>query len=151
MKAALRQLESELGVGNVRWEAFQNQSSLPAYHRASDALVLRSRDEPWGLVVNEALACGTPCLASDAVGASADLVGDDGAGLVFRAADLSALTAALREACSPGRRGAWKTPIPGLLNRTSSAEDAVAIEGLIASLARGVAGRQRRWGRGATA
>lgn len=39
-------------------------------------LLLPSRREPWGLVCNEALQCGTPCLVSPHVGAADDLVLD---------------------------------------------------------------------------
>jgi len=44
----------------------------------SDArlLLLPSNREPWGLVCNEALQCGTPCLVSPHVGAAGDLVLD---------------------------------------------------------------------------
>lgn len=134
MEVGLKQLERELGVGNVHWEGFVNQSSLPAYYRAADVMVLPSRDEPWGLVVNEALACGTPCLVSGAAGASADLVGDAGTGLVFPVDDVAALTRALREACLPDRREAWKRRIPAVLKRASLADNAMAIEQMVGSL-----------------
>jgi glycosyltransferase involved in cell wall biosynthesis len=39
-------------------------------------LLLPSNREPWGLVCNEALQCGTPCLVSPHVGAANDLVLD---------------------------------------------------------------------------
>ena len=43
---------------------------LHSLYRKYDALVLLSKYEPWGLVVNEALLCGTPCLVTNSVGAS---------------------------------------------------------------------------------
>jgi len=53
--------------------------------------------EPWGLVVNEAMLQGTPVIASDAVGAVAGgLVQDGRNGLVFPARDADALAARLR-------------------------------------------------------
>lgn len=63
---------------------FRNQSALPALYDLADLLVLPSECEPWGLVVNEAMACGTAVVASDEVGAAHDLL-DPGA--VFRAGD----------------------------------------------------------------
>ena len=48
---------------------FCNQSELPAVYMAADVLVLPSEgSETWGLVVNAAMACGTPCVVSDACG-----------------------------------------------------------------------------------
>src|SRR5581483_11977533 len=57
---------------------FCNQSEMPAAYAAADALVLPSDGrETWGLVANEALACGRPIILSDAVGSGPDLVDDD--------------------------------------------------------------------------
>lgn len=53
---------------------FVNQGTLPSVYAAADLLVLPSRFEPWGLVVNEALAAGCPVVAADRVGAAHDLV-----------------------------------------------------------------------------
>jgi glycosyltransferase involved in cell wall biosynthesis len=53
--------------------------------------------EPWGLVVNEAFDQGVPVIASDAVGAAAGgLVQDGRTGLVVPAGDSAALARALR-------------------------------------------------------
>jgi glycosyltransferase involved in cell wall biosynthesis len=46
-------------------------------------LLLPSRREPWGLVCNEAMQCGTPCLVSPYVGAADDLVIDQVTGRVL--------------------------------------------------------------------
>jgi len=56
---------------------------LPEYYVASDCLILPSKEEVWGLVVNEALACGTPVLASTAVGAAEDLIKEGKTGLIY--------------------------------------------------------------------
>jgi glycosyltransferase involved in cell wall biosynthesis len=53
---------------------FRNQSELPAIYGACDVLVLPSDNEPWGLVVNEAMACGLAAIVSDHVGSGPDLV-----------------------------------------------------------------------------
>jgi len=52
-------------------------------------LVLPSDFEPWGLIVNEAMACGTAVIVSDRVGAGPDLVGDSRC--TFRAGDIDHL------------------------------------------------------------
>jgi glycosyltransferase involved in cell wall biosynthesis len=53
---------------------FMNQTQLPQAYAAADMLVLPSESETWGLVINEAMASGLPCIASDACGAAEDLV-----------------------------------------------------------------------------
>jgi glycosyltransferase involved in cell wall biosynthesis len=50
------------------------REELPKYYAIADLFVLPSRREVWGLVVNEALACGVPTVVSEAAGASADLI-----------------------------------------------------------------------------
>ena len=47
-----------------------NPENLQSLYSKYDVLVLLSKYEPWGLVVNEALLCGTPCLVTNSVGAS---------------------------------------------------------------------------------
>lgn len=78
---------------------FRNQSELPAFYDLADLLVVPSRREPWGLVVNEAMACGTAVVASDETGAAHDLIGPETGG-VFRAGDVEGLAAQLGE-CLP--------------------------------------------------
>jgi glycosyltransferase involved in cell wall biosynthesis len=59
----------------LRILGFQNQKSLSPYFHASDLFLLPSlHSETWGLVVNEALHHGVPCVVSEAVGAAPDLV-----------------------------------------------------------------------------
>ena len=63
-----------------------------------DVLVLASGREPWGLVVNEGMACGLIPVVSDAVGCAVDLVA--GVGEVFPVGDVEALAAALLRAAA---------------------------------------------------
>jgi glycosyltransferase involved in cell wall biosynthesis len=76
---------------------FCNQSEMPAAYAAADVLVLTSASETWGIVANEALACGRPIVVSDAVGCAPDLAWDGTAGRVFAVADVGALSAVLSE------------------------------------------------------
>jgi glycosyltransferase involved in cell wall biosynthesis len=57
---------------------FLNQTEISRAYVAADCLVLPSdQGETWGLVVNEALASGLPCLVSDACGCAEDLAGHE--------------------------------------------------------------------------
>ena len=84
------------GTGAIT--GFINQSELPAYYHAADVIVLPSEWEPWGLVVNEAMAAGVLPVVSDRVGAAPDLV--VGVGEVYPCGDTARLAAALDRALS---------------------------------------------------
>lgn len=75
---------------------FRNQSELPAFYRLADVFVLPSEDEPWGLAVNEAMACGTAVVVSDQVGSVPDLI-DERCGAVFPTGDVDGLRRALAQ------------------------------------------------------
>jgi glycosyltransferase involved in cell wall biosynthesis len=64
---------------------------------AADVFALLSRHEPWGVVVNEAAACGLPLVLSDRVGAAPDLLRDGENGFLVPADDVGAAAAALRK------------------------------------------------------
>jgi glycosyltransferase involved in cell wall biosynthesis len=71
----LEQQAADLGITDrVRFAGFRNQSELPAFFRLASVFVLPSQHEPWGLIVNEAMACGCPVIVSSDVGCHPDLV-----------------------------------------------------------------------------
>jgi len=88
----------------VHFSGFLNQSEITAAYAASDCLVLPSDSgETWGLVVNEAMACGLPALVSDQVGCAIDLVEDGVTGWAFRCADVAHLAERMLAVQKPGR------------------------------------------------
>lgn len=87
--------ELKSAAPNAHFVGFVNQTELPAYYAMADVFVLPSEKEPWGLAINEAMACGTAVVVSDEVGCAADLV-DEHTGVVFETGDVSALADALR-------------------------------------------------------
>lgn len=80
---AQRLAESEPLIA-TRFLGFQNQTQLSRFYHASDFLVLPSRGETWGLVVNEALHHGLPCIVSEKVGCAPDLIDAGVTGFVFK-------------------------------------------------------------------
>lgn len=62
---------------------FRNQSGMPIVYRLGNVFVLPSRNETWGLSVNEAMACGRPVLVSDGCGCVPELVLDGETGYSF--------------------------------------------------------------------
>lgn len=99
-RARLEARARDLALEGVRFPGFRNQSELPAFFALSDVFVLPSRHEPWGLIVNEAMAAGCAVVLSNEVGAHADLVTDGVEGFVFPFGDIDALTSALTRALS---------------------------------------------------
>jgi len=71
---------------------FQTYDKLPTYYALAGALVLASRKETWGLVINEAMASGLPVIVSDACGAAPDLVEAGVNGFVFEPGDSRSLS-----------------------------------------------------------
>lgn len=64
---------------------------LPNYYALADAFVLPTHGDTWGLVLNEAMVCGTPVVTTTAAGAVGDLVRDGETGLVVPPGDRAAL------------------------------------------------------------
>ena len=82
----------------VTFAGFLNQTEIVSAYVAADCLVLPSdTGETWGLVVNEAMACGLPAIVSDQVGCGPDLVSDDVTGATFPMGDVEALAQRLIE------------------------------------------------------
>ncbi len=81
----------------IVFAGFKNQSELPAIYSASDLFVLPSDGETWGLVVNEAMACGTPAIVSEMVGCAPDLIEKGTTGATFPVGDVESLATAMGE------------------------------------------------------
>ncbi len=91
--ARLQALREELGIGEVvTFLGAQDQDSLPYYYAAAEMVVMPSDYESFGMVALEAMACGTPVIASD-VGGLAYLVRHGRTGYRVPARDPIALAA----------------------------------------------------------
>ena len=82
------QLESDCARGSrpvsASFVGFRNQRELSAFYNAGDMFILPSRfGETWGLVVNEALLHGLPCIVSEMVGSAPDLITSGLTGEIF--------------------------------------------------------------------
>lgn len=100
LEPELRQIAAASSV-DADFMGFVNQSELPAVYASADLLVLPSDGlETWGLVVNEAMACGIPAVVSDAVGCGPDLVEPGLTGATFPLGDVAALASAIENVLS---------------------------------------------------
>lgn len=99
MQPALRSAAASEPKTRVHFAGFQNQKHLSTWYHAADLLVLPSRRmETWGLVVNEALHHGVPCVVSDSVGCAPDLILEGVTGELFETGSVQSLAAALERA-----------------------------------------------------
>jgi glycosyltransferase involved in cell wall biosynthesis len=88
----------------VRFAGFLNQTQLPRAYAAADCLVLPSDGgETWGLVVNEAMACGLPAIISDQVGCGPDLIDARLTGDIFSMGNTQSLGDAMMAWADPAR------------------------------------------------
>ena len=86
---------SKIQPGTIRFLGFTHREELPAVYALADGLIFPTRSDPWGLVVNEAMACSLPIIASSVAGCTLDLVQDRWNGFVVRPADVPELAAAM--------------------------------------------------------
>ncbi len=91
----LRQTVITHNIPNVSFFGFRNQSELPEFFAVADVFVLPSVDEPWGLIINEAMCASLPIVASEEIGAVRDLLLNGKNGYTFPSGDIDKLTEAL--------------------------------------------------------
>lgn len=72
------QLQKELGLNNVYFEEFKKKEELAEYYKAADLFVLPTREDIWGLVVNEAMAHGLPVITTDKCVAGVEMIKGNG-------------------------------------------------------------------------
>lgn len=94
----LKQLAKQYNLGNkIQFIEGKPWFEIPTYLAQADVLVLPSRSEPWGLVVNEAMACKMPVIVSDKCGCWYDLLPQQKEGVVFHFEDKKQLSDALSQ------------------------------------------------------
>ncbi len=120
---------------------FLNQSELGRAYAVADCLVLPSglRHETWGLVVNEAMATGLPCIVTTAVGCGPDLIVEGETGSIVPATDVKALADAIERIRSA--RAAGHDFGAACRARVSSYSYASATDGLVTAAGRVLAYR----------
>jgi len=92
--AKVSQCAARISPGQVQVAGFVQRETLATYYALADAFILPTRSDPWGLVVNEAMACGLPIVTTTAAGCAADLV-TGWNGFVVSPGDRAGLAAAM--------------------------------------------------------
>lgn len=120
-EAELRDLVSTRGLPNVVFAGFRQQDELPRLYAAADVFVFPTLGDPWGLVVEEAMASGLAVVSTTAAGEIRDRIRDSETGWIVPPDDATSLAAAmsryLEDPSMAGRMGAaardsvlWRTP-----------------------------------------
>jgi glycosyltransferase involved in cell wall biosynthesis len=94
-RAELARRATQIEPGQVQCAGFVHRDQLASYYALADVFIFPSHTDPWGLVVNEAMACGLPVISSDAAGCTEDLVEDHWNGRVVRRGDVAQLASAM--------------------------------------------------------
>ena len=93
LEEELRLLATQLGIADLTtWAGFRED--IPVIMNLMDVFVLTSGQEGFGIVLLEAMASGTPAIATS-VGAIPEVVGSNGAGIIISKGDHKALADAL--------------------------------------------------------
>ncbi len=91
----LAQQAKRISPGMICFPGFAQREDLARLYALAEALVLPTHSDPWGLVVNEAMACGLPIIVSSVAGSSSDLVEDGWNGYVVPPRDTRELSLAI--------------------------------------------------------
>jgi glycosyltransferase involved in cell wall biosynthesis len=90
-EALLRRCVDERGVRNVRFAGFKQKADIPPYFAASDVFVFPTLGDPYGLVVDEAMACSLPVVSTTAAGEIEDRVKEGVNGFLVQPEDSDCL------------------------------------------------------------
>ena len=75
----------------IRFVGYVPYLELPSYYAIANLFVHTAIDEPWGVSIAEAMACGLPVITSSRVGAGHDLIAEGVNGYIYPTGDVQAL------------------------------------------------------------
>ena len=77
----------ELNLNNVYFVGFKNKNELIEYYKAADLFVLPTREDIWGLVINESMANGLPVITTNKCVAGMELIDNQANGFIIPVED----------------------------------------------------------------
>lgn len=78
LRAELEAAARDIYPGTIQFAGFIHRERLATYYGLAECLVMPTHTDTWGLVVNEAMACGLPVICTNVAGCAKDLVRDNG-------------------------------------------------------------------------
>lgn len=88
-------IKNEMNLQRVYFVDFMPTDQLSKYYQAADAFVFPTREDIWGLVVNEAMANGLPVITTERCVAGLELVKNGKNGYIVPVDDVDALAEAI--------------------------------------------------------
>jgi glycosyltransferase involved in cell wall biosynthesis len=95
-RSQLEERAAAINPGCVRFRGFVHREELAELYALAEALVFPTHSDPWGLVVNEAMACGLSIIASEVAGCVPDLVANAENGFIVPSGNVEELAHAMR-------------------------------------------------------
>ena len=92
-------LKEELNLTNVHFEGFKTKEELKKYYMCADIFVLPTREDIWGLVINEAMANGLPIITTDKCVAGVELIKNNENGFIIPVEDEKELSDKIKVIC----------------------------------------------------
>ena len=102
-RSELMERASDITPGTIEFPGFVQREGLAEFYALADVLIFPTHSDTWGLVVNEAMSCGLPVIATSIAGCVADLVQDGWNGFVVPPRDPSQLAAAMARLAGDSR------------------------------------------------
>lgn len=91
--------------GTIQFLGFAHREELPEIYALAEGLIFPTHSDPWGLVVNEAMACALPVIVTTVAGCTLDLVQNDWNGFIVPPRNASQLAIAMENLASDSARG----------------------------------------------
>jgi glycosyltransferase involved in cell wall biosynthesis len=98
------ELKEKYNLQNAHFVGFKSKAKLAEYYKAADVFVLPTREDIWGLVVQEAMAYGLPAVSTDRCAAALELVSDEKNGYIVPVEDDEALATRIMAIVNDKRR-----------------------------------------------
>ena len=130
---------------SVQMEGFKQLDDLPEYYAAADLFVVPSLDEPWGVVINEAMAAGLPVVATTVCGATPDLIRNGQNGFAIEPGDVQGLADAMAKVLALGDRGKAMGDLSREIIRDWTPENSAEEFAMAAKFATGKADQLSPW------
>ena len=98
-RSLLEKQAAAIQTGRICFRGFVHREELAELYALAEGLVFPTHSDTWGLVVNEAMACGLPIIASEVAGCVSDLVENLVNGFVIPPKNVEELAKAMHKLC----------------------------------------------------
>ena len=95
VRLELQQLAAGVAPGKIVFAGFIHREELGIYYGLAETLVLPTYTDTWGMVVNEAMACGLPVIVSALAGCTPELIQNGWNGILIEPKDVDGLCSAM--------------------------------------------------------